>query len=96
MLIWQRLVERAHRTVIIQEVFGVNDFIRATVEAYAAKGFVTAAPDIFWRLELAGVQLNPNMEEEFNRGIELMGQFVNQPVLTIYKPPSPRSKPPCL
>ena len=60
--------------VIIQEVFGVNDFIRATVEAYAAKGFVTAAPDIFWRLE-PGVQLNPNKEEEFNRGIELMGQF---------------------
>ena len=60
--------------VIIQEVFGVNDFIRATVEAYAAKGFVTAAPDIFWRLE-QGVQLNPNKEEEFNRGIELMGQF---------------------
>ena len=60
--------------MIIQEVFGVNDFIRATVEAYAAKGFVTAAPDIFWRLE-PGVQLNPNKEEEFNRGIELMGQF---------------------
>ena len=60
--------------VIVQEVFGVNDFIRATVEAYAAKGFVTAAPDIFWRLE-PGVQLNPNKEEEFNRGIELMGQF---------------------
>ena len=64
--------------VIIQEVFGVNDFIRATVEAYATKGFVTAAPDIFWRLE-PGVQLNPNKEEEFNRGIELMGQF-DQPI----------------
>jgi len=64
----------SHGLVIIQEVFGVNDFIRATVEAYAAKGFVTAAPDIFWRLE-PGVQLNPNKEEEFNRGIELMGQF---------------------
>ena len=66
--------EGAPGLVIIQEVFGVNDFIRATVEAYAAKGFVTAAPDIFWRLE-PGVQLNPNKEEEFNRGIELMGQF---------------------
>ena len=66
--------EGAPGLVIIQEVFGVNDFIRATVEAYADKGFVTAAPDIFWRLE-PGVQLNPNKEEEFNRGIELMGQF---------------------
>ena len=55
--------EGAPGLVIIQEVFGVNDFIRATVEAYAAKGFVTAAPDIFWRLE-PGVQLNPNKEEE--------------------------------
>lgn len=66
--------EGAPGLVIIQEVFGVNDFVRATVEAYAAKGFVTAAPDIFWRLE-PGVQLNPNEEAEFNRGIELMGQF---------------------
>ena len=66
--------EGAPGLVIIQEVFGVNDFIRATVEAYATKGFVTAAPDIFWRLE-PGVQLNPNKEEEFNRGIELMGRF---------------------
>ena len=74
MPIWQRLIERRTRTRDYSRVFGVNDFIRATVEAYAAKGFVTAAPDIFWRLE-PGVQLNPNKEEEFNRGIELMGQF---------------------
>lgn len=66
--------EGAPGLVIIQEVFGVNDFIRATVEAYAARGFVSVAPDIFWRLE-PGVQLNPNEETEFNRGIELMGQF---------------------
>lgn len=60
--------------VVIQEVFGVNDFIRQTVDAYAEKGFVTAAPDLFWHLE-PGVQLNPNEEAQFNRGIELMGQF---------------------
>ncbi|EJW21067.1 putative carboxymethylenebutenolidase [alpha proteobacterium IMCC14465] len=66
--------EGAPGLVIIQEVFGVNDFIQATVEAYADKGFVTAAPDVFWRLE-PGVKLNPNVEAEFNRGIELMGQF---------------------
>ena len=42
--------------VVLQEIFGVNDYVRSVAEWYAAHGFVALAPDLFWRLE-RGVQL---------------------------------------
>ena len=63
--------------IVIQEVFGVNPYIQETADQYAAAGFSVLAPDLFWRLE-PGVQLDPNKEDEFNRGIELMTQFDQQ------------------
>ena len=35
--------------VLWQEIFGVNEHIRAVAEQYALDGFVVLAPDIFWR-----------------------------------------------
>ena len=35
--------------VLWQEIFGVNEHIRAVAEQYALDGFVVMAPDIFWR-----------------------------------------------
>ncbi len=35
--------------VLFQEIFGVNEHIRAVAEQYALDGFVVLAPDIFWR-----------------------------------------------
>lgn len=32
-----------------QEIFGVNDHIRAVAEQYALAGFTVLAPDVFWR-----------------------------------------------
>ncbi|MHB8381138.1 MAG: dienelactone hydrolase family protein [Candidatus Binataceae bacterium] len=37
--------------LVFQEIFGVNKHIRATVERWAAEGYVALAPDIFWRVE---------------------------------------------
>ncbi len=37
--------------VLWQEVFGVNDHIRAVARQYALDGFVVLAPDVFWRQE---------------------------------------------
>ena len=42
--------------VVLQEIFGVNDFVRNVADWYAAHGFVALCPDLFWRLE-RGVQL---------------------------------------
>jgi carboxymethylenebutenolidase len=35
--------------VLIQEIFGVGDYIRAVAERLAAAGYVVGAPDVFWR-----------------------------------------------
>ena len=36
--------------VLLQEIFGVNEHIRAVADQYAADGYVVLAPDVFWRL----------------------------------------------
>jgi carboxymethylenebutenolidase len=35
--------------VLFEEIFGVNEHIRAVAEQYALDGFVVLAPDMFWR-----------------------------------------------
>jgi len=35
--------------VVLQEIFGVNKYIRSIADWYAAHGFVALCPDIFWR-----------------------------------------------
>lgn len=37
--------------LLLQEIFGVNQHIRAVAEQYAMDGYVVLAPDIFWRQE---------------------------------------------
>jgi len=37
--------------LLIQEIFGVGDYIQAVAEDLAALGYVVAAPDLFWRLK---------------------------------------------
>ncbi|MGH9873664.1 MAG: dienelactone hydrolase family protein [Pyrinomonadaceae bacterium] len=56
--------------VLLQEIFGVNRDMRAVADWYAARGFVVACPDLFWRQE-PGVQLTDQSDEEFQRALEL-------------------------
>ncbi len=37
--------------VVLQEIFGINSFVRNVADWYAAHGFVALAPDLFWRQE---------------------------------------------
>lgn len=37
--------------VLVQEIWGVNQHIRAVAEQYALDGYVVLAPDVFWRIE---------------------------------------------
>lgn len=60
--------------IVIQEIFGVNAGIRRKCDKLAAEGYIAMAPDLFWRLE-PGVELDPDVEEEFNRALDLMGKF---------------------
>ena len=60
--------------IVIQEIFGVNEGIRRKCDEWAGKGYLALAPDLFWRVE-AGVQLDPDNAEEFQRGVDIMMKF---------------------
>ena len=57
--------------IVIQEVFGVEKGIRKKTDEWAAKGYLAVAPDVFWRQE-AGVELDADIPEEFQKAIKLM------------------------
>ena len=60
--------------IVIPEIFGVNAGIRAKCDSWAAKGYLAAAPDIFWRFA-EGEELDPDVPQQFQRALENMGKF---------------------
>jgi carboxymethylenebutenolidase len=60
--------------IVIQEIFGVNPGIRAKCDRLAEQGYLVIAPDLFWRIA-PGVDLNPDVPEEMQQALDLMGQF---------------------
>ena len=61
--------------VVLQEIFGVNHFMREVCDDYAARGYVAVCPDLFWRIE-PGVELTDKTQEEWDRAFELMNAFL--------------------
>jgi carboxymethylenebutenolidase len=55
--------------VVIQEIFGVNTWVRSVCDMFAREGFVALAPDLFWRIK-PHVELHPVFEEDFNEAVE--------------------------
>lgn len=37
--------------MVLPEIYNINEHIRGVADGFAAEGFVTLAPDVFWRLE---------------------------------------------
>ncbi|MEW6099440.1 MAG: dienelactone hydrolase family protein [Pseudomonadota bacterium] len=59
--------------VLAQEIFGINEFMRRTADAFAAEGYVVLVPDLYWRLE-PGIDLGYS-EQEWQRAFELYQRF---------------------
>jgi carboxymethylenebutenolidase len=62
--------------IVIQEIFGVNPGIRAKCDHWAARGYLSLAPDLFWRIR-EGVELDPDVPAQFQEALGLM-QKLNQ------------------
>ena len=60
--------------VVIQEIFGVNPFLREIAEHYASLGFRTIVPDLFWRQE-PGVEITDRSEAEWQQAFALYQGF---------------------
>jgi carboxymethylenebutenolidase len=56
--------------VVLQEIFGVNEFLRNVCDWYAAHGFVAICPDLFWRQE-RGVELTDQTEAGWQKAFGL-------------------------
>jgi carboxymethylenebutenolidase len=59
--------------LLIQEIFGVSDYIRAVAEDLAGLGYVVAAPDLFWRFE-PGYQAGHD-QDGLTRSLEVSSRF---------------------
>jgi carboxymethylenebutenolidase len=56
--------------VVLQEIFGVNEFLRGIADWYAAHGFVAICPDLFWRQE-PSIELTDQSEAEWQKAFQL-------------------------
>lgn len=59
--------------LVLQEIFGVNRFVREVCDLYAEEGYVALAPDLFWRIE-PGVDLEYTQEGQ-KRAREYFAKF---------------------
>lgn len=64
----------AGAVVLIQEIFGVNDAMRAAAAWVADLGFVAFCPDLFWRIE-PGIDITDKTDAEWKRAMELFKIF---------------------
>lgn len=60
--------------VVIQEIFGINEFVREVCDYHAARGRFALAPDLFWRME-PGVELTDKSKEHWDRAFGYMQRF---------------------
>jgi carboxymethylenebutenolidase len=49
--------------ILLQEIFGVNAYMRQMADLFAAEGYVALVPDLFWRMK-PGVDLDYSQREE--------------------------------
>ena len=74
--------------LIIQEIYGVSDYIRAVAQELAGLGYVVGAPDLFWRLtpgyqaahDDAGLKASLEMGSrfDFEQGVADAGAALDQ------------------
>lgn len=60
--------------LLIQEIFGVNDYVRSVGERLAELGHVSLAPDVFWRVE-PGFELDSSTPDNIEPAMAVASQW---------------------
>ncbi len=63
--------------IVIQEIFGVNEGIRAKCDEWAQLGYLAIAPDLFWRIR-PGIELDADAPAELQEAFGHFGTFDQQ------------------
>ncbi len=66
--------DAAPAIIVIQEIFGVNRFVRKVADDLAAKGYLAVAPDLFWRIKPA-IDLTDQTDAEWQEAFGYMNAF---------------------
>lgn len=56
--------------ITMQQIFGVNAEMRGYTDEFAADGYITVCPDLFWRLQ-PGMQITPGTPGAIDQALEL-------------------------
>ncbi|GAA0567590.1 dienelactone hydrolase family protein [Actinomadura livida] len=59
--------------LLVQEIFGVGEYMEAVAEDLVALGYVVAAPDMFWRIEPGWAVRHD--EEALPQGVSMVSRF---------------------
>ncbi|OLL31807.1 carboxymethylenebutenolidase [Burkholderia sp. SRS-W-2-2016] len=59
--------------VLLQEIFGVNESMKATADRYAEEGYVVLVPDLFWRIK-PGIDLGYG-DADMQQALGYLNQF---------------------
>ncbi|MFA1537795.1 dienelactone hydrolase family protein [Actinomadura monticuli] len=65
--------ERGPGVLLLQEIFGVGEYMEAVAADLVALGYVVAAPDMFWRIEPNWTTVHN--EEALPKGMSMVSQF---------------------
>jgi carboxymethylenebutenolidase len=71
--VWTPERGRGPGILLIQEIFGVGEYMEAVAEDLTAMGYVVAAPDMFWRIEPDWT--TKHTEEALPKGMSMVSQF---------------------
>jgi carboxymethylenebutenolidase len=71
--VWRPEAGTGPGLLLIQEIYGVSDYIEAVAEDLAGLGYVVAAPDLFWRLKPGHVAAHD--EAGLTESLELASRF---------------------
>ncbi|HEX9041037.1 MAG TPA: dienelactone hydrolase family protein [Trebonia sp.] len=71
--VWLPETGRGPGVLLIQEIYGVGDYIQAVAEDLTALGYVAGAPDLFWRLKPGHKAAHD--EQGLKESLELSSRF---------------------
>jgi len=60
--------------LVLQEIFGVNTYIRDVCDRLAREGYTAVAPELFWRIE-PGFEANGGDQAALQAGMAVAGKF---------------------